>query len=241
MMNMGSFFMDETEFAGESRDIVIAHPAATVIPLRETADSFEVLLIYRNPKLSFQGGMWAFPGGRIEDEDYADGNNDMIAAARRAAVRESKEEAGIHIPLEGLVMMSRWTTPEVQPKRYQTWFFVATMQDQPVQVDGGETLDYRWMRPEQALETQRSGEIAMMPPTFVTLDRLSRCATVEQVFSFLEKEPLEDFLPRIETVPSGFCSLYHGDAAYAGGDINQPGRRHRFWGLDTGWRYERRD
>ena len=54
----------------------VAHPAATVIPLRETSDGFEILLIHRNPGLSFQGGMWAFPGGRIEASDYEDENDD---------------------------------------------------------------------------------------------------------------------------------------------------------------------
>ncbi len=218
---------------------VVASPAATVIPLIETLDGFEVLLIHRNPELSFQGGMWAFPGGRIEAEDYVDGNDDIIAAARRAAVREAKEEVGIDIPADGLVMLSRWTTPEVQPKRYETWFFVAAVSAQPVCVDGGETLNYRWLKPAQALDAQRLGEISMMPPTFVSLEKLSRYTSIEGVFSALEQDSPEAFLPTFRTVPGGFCSLYHGDVAYDGGDIDQPGKRHRFWGLDTGWMYER--
>ena len=97
------------------------------------------------------------------------------------------------------------------------------------------------MKPAEALDVQKRGEIAMMPPTFVSLEILSRHQSIESVFSALEKETPEDFLPVIKDIPGGFCSLYHTDAAYDGSDIDQPGRRHRFWGLKTGWRYERSD
>ena len=233
--------MDETEPVSKPANIAVAHPAATVIPLRKTNDGFEVLLIHRNPEISFQGDMWAFPGGRIEAEDYVDGDTNIITAARRAAVREAREETGIHISPDGLVMLSRWTTPEVQPKRYKTWFFVAVLNDQHIQIDGGETIDYRWMQPAQALNAQKCGEISMMPPTFVSLEKLSRHTSIENVFSALARETPEDFLPTVQTVPGGFCSIYHGDVAYEDGNIDRPGKRHRFWGLDTGWRYERRD
>ncbi len=98
-----------------------------------------------------------------------------------------------------------------------------------------------WAKPSQALEAQKSGQISMMPPTFVSLEKLSRYNSTGQMLSALEEETPEKFLPTFRAVPGGFCSLYHGDVAYDGGDIDQPGRRHRFWGLETGWWYERRD
>ena len=134
--------------------MAIAHPSATVIPLREAGDSYEILLIHRNPKLSFHGDAWAFPGGRIDPGDYVS-NEDVIEAAHRAVVREAQEEASIHVPLEDLVLISQWTTPENQPKRFKTWFFIAQIPDQNVRVDGGETLDYRWMSPTQALNAHK--------------------------------------------------------------------------------------
>ncbi len=236
---MDSIF--DPKAVNSTRPPVVARPAATVIPIREKPDGFEVLLIYRNPELKFQGGLWAFPGGRIEDADYPDDSNDILTAARRAAVREAAEEASILIDADTLVHLSRWTTPRVQPKRYKTWFFIAIIADQPVKVDGDETLDYMWAKPSQALEAQKSGQISMMPPTFVSLEKLSRYNSTGQMLSALEEETPEKFLPTFRAVPGGFCSLYHGDVAYDGGDIDQPGRRHRFWGLETGWWYERRD
>lgn len=220
--------------------MVIAHPSATVIPLREAGDSYEILLIHRNPKLSFHGGAWAFPGGRIDPDDYVS-NDDVIEAAHRAAVRESREEAGIHVPPEDLVLISQWTTPESQPKRFKTWFFIAQIPDQDVRVDGGETLDYRWMSPTQALNAQKTGEIVLMPPTFVSITRLSHHSTIGAALSMMITNPLEEFLPRIRVVDGGFLSLYSSDAAYEGGALDQPGRRHRLWAMESGWKYEHTD
>ncbi|MFO8010308.1 MAG: NUDIX domain-containing protein [Dehalococcoidia bacterium] len=218
---------------------VIPEPAATVIPLREAGDGYEVLLIHRNPTLSFHGGIWAFPGGKVEDIDYDNENNDILAAARRAAVREAHEEAGILIRVQNLFLISRWTTPERQSRRYKTWFFAAAIDDQNVRVDGEETLGYRWIKPGEAIKAQGTGEMQMVPPTYVTLADLSKYKTLEGLVASFEGRSLEVFLPRIKILPGGFCSLYHGDAAYDGGDIHQPGGRHRLWGMETGWYYER--
>mgnify|MGYP003343572357 CR=1 FL=1 len=46
-----------------------AVPAATVIVLRDTADGLETLMLRRASKLSFAGGLWVFPGGRVDDAD----------------------------------------------------------------------------------------------------------------------------------------------------------------------------
>lgn len=45
------------------------HPAATVVLLRERAGTLEALLMRRRSTLGFLGGMWVFPGGRMEAAD----------------------------------------------------------------------------------------------------------------------------------------------------------------------------
>ena len=66
----------------------IAHPAATVVLLRDGDHGLEVLLVQRNAQLSFHGGAWVFPGGRLDPEDYEGCESDVVAAARNAAVRK---------------------------------------------------------------------------------------------------------------------------------------------------------
>jgi 8-oxo-dGTP pyrophosphatase MutT (NUDIX family) len=214
-----------------------ARPAATLVLLRDQAGALEVLLARRQSTLAFHGGAWVFPGGRIEPGDHAP-DGDLVAAARRAAVRESIEEVGLAATGE-LIWFSHWTTPEDAPKRFATWFFAAQAGPGAVHVDGGEIQAHRWLRPVDALAAQRVGEIELPPATFVTLLGLSAYDSVAGALSSLAaREPLH-FLPRRHLVPGGACSLYQEDAGYPDGDLERPGPRHRLWMTPAGWRYER--
>jgi 8-oxo-dGTP pyrophosphatase MutT (NUDIX family) len=219
----------------------VAHPAATVILLRDADASCEALLVRRNAQLAFHGGAWVFPGGRLDPEDYekAGTPNDVVAAARHAAVREAWEEAGVVIAGAQLVTVSRWVTPEGLPKRFDTWFFAARAGNEAVRVDGGEIHEHRWMHPTDALAAQRAGEIELPPPTFVTLTQLAAFRTVDDALATLRRGPVESFLPRLHILPDGACTLYDGDVAYDSGDVEEPGPRHRLWIVESGWRYER--
>lgn len=181
-----------------------------------------------------------FPGGRIDPEDYSSETpDDLVGAARRAAVREAYEEAGLVVASEDLTFISHWTTPEGRPERFSTWFFAAAAGDGAVRIDGGEIHDHRWMRPDHALAAQRVGDLELPPPTFVTITKLSVYSTVDVAFSALAQSRPEIFTPRNHKVPDGVCSLYAEDAGYADGDVDRPGRRHRLWMIEGGWRYER--
>ncbi|MFM7068880.1 MAG: NUDIX domain-containing protein, partial [Actinomycetes bacterium] len=91
-----------------------ATPAATVVLLRDGTDGPEVLMLQRSKDLKFAGGMWVFPGGRIDADDF-DVPDDAVddgareAAARRAAVREAAEEAGLAVPESSLRRWTHWT------------------------------------------------------------------------------------------------------------------------------------
>jgi 8-oxo-dGTP pyrophosphatase MutT (NUDIX family) len=221
---------------------VAAKPAATVTLLREVAEGPQVLLVRRNRKLAFHGGAWVFPGGRVESADFetVDDCGNVVSAARRAAVRESWEEAGVVIDPATLVMFARWITPEHLPKRFDTWFFAARAQGDDVRVDGDEIHEHRWIRPLQALEAHRCGELELPPPTFVTLSQFSTYSKCTDLLRDLETGSVATFAPRIRVVPGGACCLYEGDAAYEGDDVDVAGNQHRLWMLDSGWRYERR-
>lgn len=219
---------------------VIAHPAATVVLLREGENGCEALLVRRNAQLAFHGGAWVFPGGRIDPEDYtAAGGQDIIAAGRHAAVREAWEEAGVRITHTDLRLFSRWVTPEEAPKRFDTLFFVARAANDRVRVDGGEIHEHRWLRPQEALALRRPGEFDLPPPTFVTLCQLAPHRSVAEVLAAPPPGPLDPFVPRLHLVPEGACSVYPGDIAYEQGDIHLPGPRHRLWMIESGWQYER--
>ena len=113
---------------GEEPPII---PAATVVVLRDHADGgVEALMVRRNTKLEFAGGMWVFPGGRVDEGDRAGlAVDDAEGAARRAAVREAAEEAGVELDADALVWFSHWTPPPIAPKRFGTYFFATAAPD----------------------------------------------------------------------------------------------------------------
>jgi 8-oxo-dGTP pyrophosphatase MutT (NUDIX family) len=211
-------------------------PAATVVLLRAGRAAPEVLLLRRSSKLAFHGGAWVFPGGRV---DLAAGETDDDAGARRAAAREAQEEAGLALDPASLVPLSHWTTPEGQPRRFATWFYVAEAAGAEVRVDGGEIHDHRWCTAAEALAAQRAGEIELPPPTFVTLSGLAAHATPHAALAAATAEPPLVYLPRIVKAGPGMASLYPGDAGWERRDAERPGARHRLLFLESGWRYVR--
>ena len=134
-------------------------PAATVVLVRDGGDGLETLLLRRNSKIAF-GGMWVFPGGRIDEADrHGLAPTDELAAARRAAVRETREEAGLAITEATLVALSHWSPPAIAPKRFLTWFFLAPATSDTVTIDQGEIHEHVWLRPSEALARRNALEI----------------------------------------------------------------------------------
>lgn len=84
-------------------------PAATVVIFRHdpAGGPAQLLMVERNASLAFAGGATVFPGGKIDPADFdlaakLEGDaHDM--AARVAAVRETLEETGLVIGIEGKV------------------------------------------------------------------------------------------------------------------------------------------
>lgn len=70
-------------------------PAATVMLVRDTDGDLEVFMLRRTANAVFAGGMYVFPGGKV---DPADGDGDE--GYRVAAIRECYEEAGVLLAVD---------------------------------------------------------------------------------------------------------------------------------------------
>jgi 8-oxo-dGTP pyrophosphatase MutT (NUDIX family) len=193
---------------------VVAHPAATVLLLRDP-HGVEVYLQRRPRRLGFAGGLWVFPGGRVDDADrdpaidehwsgpspaaWAERLGVDVSTARGyvvAACRETLEEAGVLLgrpapPSQGLAAARQdllsgnrrlaqilgdlgvrldtaplrywawWVTPEGEPRRYDTRFFLAPApQGATVSAHAGEAIEELWVSAPTA---------DMLPPTHYTL------------------------------------------------------------------------
>ena len=216
-------------------------PAATVVLVRDGDDGLEALLVQRNKAVKHMGGMWVFPGGKVDEQDYpADGN--VYAAALNAAIRETREEAGLEVSAEQLVYLSHWTTPEGAKRRFATWFFITVLEDgQEVTVDGGEIAHHRWVRPEVALAELADAEhpFRLMPPTFVSLVDIADCQTCLEARRHIGGREAIMYAPRMVFVEDGICFLYEGDAGYADESLHAQGQRHRAYMIDGQLEYIR--
>lgn len=209
-------------------------PAATVILLRPAAGDFEVLVVERNDR-GFFGGIVVFPGGAVGSVDRRGSlTEDDDRVARRAAIRELAEEAGILLTRDGvvqapgakeadyyrwlaengvetvpesLVLVSRWVTPELAPRRFDTRFYIVSSQSTPeVRIDTEELVGHSWVSPQRALERYDSGDWAMMLPTLAHIRWLSRRSSIDDALesargaegrTLIQPRRLEDgsFLP----------------------------------------------
>ena len=216
-----------------------ATPAATVILLRDGDAGLETLMLHRSSKVAF-GGMWVFPGGRVDDGDRRADDPDDEPSARRAAAREAAEECSLLVEPSDLVPFSHWTPPAETPRRYATWFFVARASDGEVLVDGGEIREHAWLTPEEVLDRRARAEVDLAPPTFVTLADLAEQASVEGALAAAaQRNPVPRYSTRWGAVDGGAVALWHGDAGYDTNNPDEPGPRHRLWMRPEGWLLER--
>lgn len=209
-------------------------PAATVVLVRDGEEGLETLLVQRNKAVKHMGGMWVFPGGKVDAGDHHE-DRDEYRAAVNAAIRETKEEAGLDVTADQLVYLSHWTTPEGAKRRFATWFFLTILEDgQEVQVDGGEIANHRWVKPGAAIaeSADRDHPLRLMPPTYVSLSDISDCHSCEQARELMGARDAIMYAPRMVFVEDGICFLYEGDAGYEQSTLKAQGLRHRLYMVD---------
>jgi 8-oxo-dGTP pyrophosphatase MutT (NUDIX family) len=156
--------------------------------------------------------------------DLADGST--LAAMRVAAVRETFEETGVWLgpaladagekrrallagritmrdlivesrpDLDALVWTSRWITPEGIPKRFDTYFFIASAARHLVaSAEQREAVDVTWISPADALAKHASREMTMVLPTLRNLDTLEGFATAAAVMASRRGAVIEPIQP----------------------------------------------
>ncbi|SNS93402.1 hypothetical protein SAMN05216276_1019153 [Streptosporangium subroseum] len=143
--------------------------------------------------------------GPSEDSVVADTTGDEWEADRLALIDRSLSFADF-LDRRGLVLRSdllrpwaHWITPEVEQRRFDTRFFVAALPPgQRTRDVGGEADQVAWVRPADALDRARNGEIFLMPPTYRTLGELSAYEKVPDVLA-AERE-IVTLMPKIAEV-----------------------------------------
>jgi 8-oxo-dGTP pyrophosphatase MutT (NUDIX family) len=135
------------------------------------------------------GVLLAREGGRIVS--MADGDEGRFSAYRMAlarreiTIRDLLARERLRLALDALMLFAHWVTPAIETTRFDTRFFFARLPDgqEPVH-DAHETTHGEWMTPQDAVERCRRGEIALPPPTWTTLRRLSMFASTAEAWAW---------------------------------------------------------
>lgn len=174
---------------------------AAVVVLYRLRPELEVYIVLRSRELGFFGGYHVFPGGAVEPDDGEgplDGDGHLSTEDRAvvfAAARELFEETGVcvsvagppsgstesfagglrsrgdSVPASAFRFLTRLITPVFSHVRFDTRFFLVETDEEP-RITTTELESGSWMRPRDALDAWRRGEIYLAPPTLIILEHL---------------------------------------------------------------------
>ena len=112
---------------------------------------------------------------------------------RDLSFAEFLERRGLVLRSDLLGAWTRWITPEFEPRRYDTWFFVAALPEGQRTRNASTEADRTvWIRPADARDGYDKGDLLMMPPTIATLRQLGAYATAAEA---LAAAPGRDMTP----------------------------------------------
>jgi 8-oxo-dGTP pyrophosphatase MutT (NUDIX family) len=113
-------------------------------------------------------------------------------------------EAGIRLNVRNLRYIGHWLTPECEPRRYQTRFFLTQVdRGREVRPHEAEMVDHLWLTPAQALQRNRAGALPMVLPTLFTLEELAQYDSPAEALEGLGEAQVPRRLPVPERVDSG--------------------------------------
>lgn len=156
--------------------------------------------------------------GPTADSVVADTTGDGWEADRAALVDRTLsftdflDRRGLVLRSDLLDAWAHWITPEFEPRRYDTRFFVADLPEgQRTRDVSGEADQVAWLRPRAACEGVDSGEMAMLPPTYIACAELAAFTTVDEAMAAAPGRPLPTIMPGLEIVDGvGYLTLPDG-------------------------------
>jgi 8-oxo-dGTP pyrophosphatase MutT (NUDIX family) len=151
--------------------------------VRETFEECGVLLAAPDARLD--PGLDPGPEGAVADLTDPSWEADRKGlVARELTLATVLRRRGLVLRSDLLAPWSRWCTPAFEPRRYDTWFFLARLPaGQRARELGGEADHAAWWLAADAVSgadggTDQAGSPAMMPPTVVTVEEVAAAPDV---------------------------------------------------------------
>lgn len=125
----------------------------------------------------------------------------------------------LEFPLSELAFFAHWVTPTFEPKRFDTYFFLARAprRQEPLH-DDHEVTAGQWLTPGAALDAFRRGDAYLAPPTVRTLERLAAFESIESAFAASRATLPPTIIPHLDTTGPAPLLLLPGDPDYPSDD-----------------------
>ncbi len=115
----------------------------------------------------------------------AGGAREQLMEERNAPFLDLLERENLYIPAGALAYYGHWITQPGRSRRFDTRFFVTLAPEgQEGAHDATEHVHHAWIRPQEALERARRGEIELVHATRETLTDLARFADPRAAFHY---------------------------------------------------------
>lgn len=138
-----------------------------------------------------------FPSGRLREARSA-----LLAGG--TLFENVLESLGTTLDASEMAYTAHWVTPECEPRRYETRFFMTEVPPGArVEPHELEMVDALWLSPEEALARNQSGTLPMVLPTISALEDLTPFASPDEALVALDGKDVDRRLPVPEQTPAG--------------------------------------
>ena len=176
-----------------------------ICAIRETFEEAGLLLARR------AGETQLIAGAEVEAVQAA-----LLAKLGRAPnFTELVIEGRLKLATDLLVPYAHWITPEIRPRRYDTYFFLAPAPDrQEARHDGHEAVASVWINPAKAAADGAAHRIKMIFATRFNLQKLARSTTREAAFAAARADTIITVCPVYRETPQGLMWCIPIEAGY---------------------------
>lgn len=152
-----------------------------------------------------------------------------------ATISEFCATFGLTLAVDELAYHTRWVTPAIRPKRWDTRFFFAVApQGQESAHDEVELVEQLWLTPDEALA--RGDDLKLLNPTKTTLSLMTRFRSAAEVMAHVRTPRTEALaMPRIADGPEGMLPIGPDHGAWAEvGKIDPQGHGNASYAITPG-------
>jgi 8-oxo-dGTP pyrophosphatase MutT (NUDIX family) len=139
------------------------------------------------------------PADVVADTTGDDWEADRVALeSRELAMSDFCSRRGLVIRSDLLGVWAGWLTPVFEPRRYRTWFFVASLPEgQRTRDVSSESSSVAWLPALEAVQAVDDGELTMMPPTYLTCLEVGQHADPAAVLAAATDRTVDMFTPEV--------------------------------------------